>query len=234
MKKVISLLLLVTLLVGMVTVGEAAKNDSMLKSAVAYMKVKYKCGCSRTGSGTMVAVNGLITCAHNLVCADHNKGVDTCNFYFGRTGKNKYSHKYTGKFTYRWYGDFSGSYSSADDIAYVVFPEDVGKKTGWFASSAESDDDLKWEFCHMSGHDSREMVFDWSQIEVVDSKRISWTMSNAFRDCMEGGPVYYDSDDMDYPTVVAVYTSHNGSTGYARRLTKKIYDDMKSDGVKFN
>ena len=111
MKKLL-VILLAFMLVFPFTAGVAASSNSPEKTAVAYMKCKFKCGCTSTGTGTMVAVNGLITSAHNLVCSDHNKSLKSCEFYFGQTKSGKYSYKYTGRFNFTWYADFSNGYNT--------------------------------------------------------------------------------------------------------------------------
>ncbi|MCR5296984.1 MAG: hypothetical protein K6E17_06210 [Clostridiales bacterium] len=233
MKKRIALITVLALLVCALFAGSASAAD-MRRTAVAYMNITFQCGCSRCGTGTMIASNGMITAGHNLLCPTHNKPVEKCNFYFNRRTNDYYS-EYSGPFNYTYYCDFSNGYNSENDIGYIVFPSNVGNKTGWYGFSVESDDDLKWEYCHMYGYTSAGVLTaDWNQIEVESAKQISWERASDFRDVGEGGPVYYDYEGLEYPIVVAVYTSHYGSTGYARRITNQIYKDMKEDGMNLN
>ena len=231
MKRILTALLLALVLLAASAVPALADNN-VETTAVAQMDIKYNCGCTRVGEGTMVATNGMLTCAHNLVCTKHNKKIKSCVFYFGRNNK-KYTYKYNGKFSYTYYGNYSGDYSSIDDIGYIVFPKDIGKNTGWFASSVESDDDLKWEFCHMTAYNGNKRVTDWNQVNIYNAKQITWSATDEFKKCGEGGPVYYGSSDLEFPVLVAVYTSHSTDYGVARRFTKQVFDDMKADGVKF-
>ena len=135
---------------------------------------------------------------------------------------------------YHSYADFSRGYESDNDIAYIIFPKDIGSNTGWYASSAESDDDIKWEFCHMIGYNGYKRLYDWEQVEVESSKLISWPASREYREGNQGGPVYYRYEGLEYPVLVAVYITCSNTRAYARRITNNIYSDMERDGAKFN
>ena len=214
--------------------AQASTYTNMRETAIAYMDITFACGCKRTGAGTMVAVNGMLTAGHNLVCHTHNKKVKTCAFYFGYASKSDYYYKYNDSFTYTYYCDFSNGYASKDDIGYIKFPTDVGKRTGWYATSVESDSDLSWEHCHTQGFKNGSRVYDWGVVTVADARQITWTRSSSFQGCCEGGPLYYDYEGLEFPVLVAVYTSYDGATGYARRLTNQIFNDMKQSGINFN
>ena len=231
MKKLICVLLLLPLLA---MTASAAFAANMRETAVAYMEIKFECGCTRGGVGTMIARNGLVTAAHNLVCSKHSKKLKSCNFYFGRTSGGKNHYKYTGKFTYYWFEDFKDGYKSRNDIGYVVFPKDIGTTTGWYAWSCERDKDLKGAYCYVKGYKNKKPTSDWGKFSVVNNAQISWTRASSFEDSDEGGPVYYDNSNLEFPVLVAVYTSFNGSTAYARRMTDNVYEDMKKNGVKFS
>ena len=231
MKKGIVIILLAALLAGIVS---AAPAEDMRDTAVAYMEVKYKCGCTRNGTGTMVAPNGLITAGHNLCCEEHGKGAKSIKFQFGRKSNGKSFYTYSGQYTAYWYGSYrENGYDSRYDIGFVVFPKDIGNRTGFYASNALSDEDLKWEFTHMIGYKKGKPTSDWNQIEVHDQYRVTWTMSPEFQGGNEGGPLYFEDDAEEFPILIAVYTSFNGSTGYARRLTTALFRDMREAGVHF-
>ena len=234
MKKNNAVFLIIMLIIGtFFSAGQAVAAGNTETTAVAEMEIKFSCGCTRTGTGTMIAKNGMITCAHNLCCPDHNKKLKTCVFYFGRNNK-KYHFKYNGKFSYTYYGDYSNGYKSEDDIGYIVFPKDIGTTTGRYASSVESDDDLKWEYCHMIGYQGTKRVEDWNQVNIVNAREINWSATSEFKKCGQGGPVYYASSEFEFPVLVAVYSCYTSDHGYARRLTNSVFEDMKKSGIKFS
>lgn len=232
-KRIFSVMLIFVLLAEMMLLSGTAAAADVEQTAVAYMNITFECGCTRVGTGTMIAVNGMVTAAHNLVCYQHNKHLKSCVLYFGRRN-NQYHYKYDGTLSYAWFADFSNGYVSSDDIGYIVFPNDIGNTTGWYGWSAESDDDIRWEYCHMTGYDGGVTRDDWAQVDVYNTKEITWPISSGFRNSSQGGPVYYAYEGLEYPVLVAVYTTCGTSTGYARRLTSAVIEDMKKNGVKFN
>ena len=187
MKKLLAVLLLLVLAAQPLLCMSTASAGSPNQTAVAYMEARFQCGCTWNGCGTMIAKNGLITAGHCLVCFTHNKPLKSCNFYFKRQKSGTCFYKYTGKFSAYSYADFSSGYSMEDDIGYVVFPTNIGNETGWYASSAESDYDINWEFCHMYGYSGGGMISDWAQVNVVNSKTVSWEASSEFRSGTQGG-----------------------------------------------
>ena len=227
MKKLTALLLFM-LSVLLITLAHA---DTIDTKPITYMNVTFECGCNRTGAGALIARNGLITAAHNLVCHQHNEKLKSCNFFFNWDGKT-YSSKYTGRFSYRWYADFSNGYESKDDIGYVIFAETVSERTGFYENGVISygDDSLGWDYCTIYGYNGKKRVSDRAKLEFAGSKQICWTMSSSFSGCTEGGPVLWGSS---FPFVTAVYTSYSGTTGYARLLTGNIIEDMLRDGADF-
>ena len=230
MKKLTALILALFLVLSS-AMAYAAAGITYDAKAVTYLNAKFECGCSRTGGGALVARNCLITAAHNLVCPDHNKHLKTCEFFFNWDGST-YSGRYTGRFSYRWYADFSHGYNSQDDIAYVIFPENVADRTGFYETGVISygEESLGWDYCTIYGYSGKKRVSDRSKVQFADSKQICWPMSSGFRNTMEGGPVLWGSSGV---FLTAVYTSHDGTTGYARLLTGDIIDDMLRDGADF-
>lgn len=201
-----------------------------LSHPIAYMDSHFTCGCSRGGSGTMITRYCLVTAAHNLYCPEHGKPLKYCNFYFGAVSANSCWYKYDGKFTYRVYDTFANGYSSENDIGYVVFETPVGKETGWYGSIAGDDHYLNEEFTHVLNYNSQRKLESIFEIQyVLSDKQIYW---KGWLSGTDGGPVYFYNEDLDYPQVVAVYTSHDSQgNGYGRRLTEDIYNDMRADGA---
>lgn len=224
-KRLTALALLLILLVTPLTSLAAKFNPD---HAIAYLESKFTCGCSRGGSGAMIGRRGLVTAAHNLYCPEHGKPLKYCNFYFGAKSVNSCWYQYSGNFTYRVYDNFSGGYSSVNDIGYVIFDSAVGDETGWFGWMTGYDSDLDEEFMNMLTYDNRrhlQNVFD--VVHILSDKQMKW---RGWISGTDGGPVYYSGEGDYY--VVAVYTSHdNSGNGYGRRLTSDVINDMTAEGA---
>ena len=198
---------------------------------VAYMDIRFTCGCQRGGTGTMVGRYGLLTAAHNLYCHVHGKPLKTCDFYFGATSRNSCYYRYQGKFTYTAYDTFQNGYRAENDIGYVIFESPVGNTTGWYACMVGSDHDLHEEFFNVSAYDGNRKLDSFYDIQYVyNDKLLYWS---GWLSGGEGGPVFFSqNEDFDYPTVTAVYISHDSdSYGYGRRLTLDVFNAMKAAGA---
>lgn len=227
MKRMMALALVIMLF----TLPITAMADTFdISHTVAYMDSHFTCGCSRGGSGTMISRYGLVTAAHNLYCHVHSEPLQYCDFYFGANSPGSCWYKYDGKFTYRVYDTFTNGYSSKDDIGYVIFNSPVGGETGWCASIAGSDHYLNEEFTHVLSYDGTrhlQTIFDIQY--VLDSKQIYWP---GWISGTDGGPVCFWYEGLEFPQVVAVYTSHDDNgNGYGRRLTNEIFDHMREAGA---
>ena len=230
MKRILALLLMLMLVLPhMITLAAAAENFDM-HLPIAYMDTKFTCGCSRGGSGTMIGRYGLITAAHNLYCHVHGKPLKTCDFYFGAKSNGSYHYRYNGKFTYTVYDSFTHGYNAQNDIGFVIFETAVGEKTGWYASMAGSDHDLHEEYFNLLTYDFNRNLKGLFEIQyVLDPLQLYW---QGQLDATAGGPVAFTSDDYEFPTVVAVYTSmDNNGYSYGRRLTFDVIQDMRSAGA---
>lgn len=197
---------------------------------IAYMDSHFTCGCSRGGSGVMIGRYGLVTAAHNLYCHTHGKPLKYCNFYFGAKSVNSCWYQYSGNFHYTVYENFSNGYQSKNDIGYVIFDYPVGKETGWYGYLVGTDYDLNEEYTHVEAYDSKRHIQSVFSVQYVASDtEIYW---DGYTSGAEGGPVYFWYEGMEYPQVVAVYTSHDSDgNGYGRRLTKQVINDMRADGA---
>lgn len=197
--------------------------------AIAYMESKFQCGCTRGGTGAMIGRRGLVTAGHNLYCHQHASKLKYCNFYFGARGANSCWYEYSGNFTYRVYDSFSNGYSSANDIGYVVFDSPVGDQTGWFGWITGYDSDVNMEFMNVLSYDSSRHVKNVYDIGyLTGTNQVYWY---GYINGTEGGPVYINSEGLEY-RVVAVYTSHDSNgNGYGRRLTSDLINDMRADGA---
>ena len=228
MTKKIAALVLALVLLALPLTSLAASFDA--SHPVAYMDSHFTCGCSRGGTGVMVGRYGLLTAAHNLYCPDHGCPLKYCNFYFGAKSANSCWYEYTGKFNYRVYDTFANGYNSQNDIGYVIFETAVGNETGWYACQVGSDHYLNEEFTHVLSYDKNRHLQSLFEIQYVrNSKQIYWSGWLAGTD---GGPVYFWSEGMEYPEVIAVYTSHDSQgNGYGRRLTQDVFNDMRAEGA---
>lgn len=228
MKKRIAALVLALLLTALPLTSLAGTFQA--SRAIAYMESRFTCGCSRGGTGTMIGRFGLITAAHNLYCHQHAKPLQSCNFYFGAKSAGSCWYQYTGRFNYRVYDTFVNGYSSKNDIGYVIFETPVGDETGWFACRVGDDHYLNEEFTHVYSYDNKRHLDALFEIQyVLDSYQIYW---NGWLSGAEGGPVYFWYEGMEYPEVIAVYTSHdNQGNGYGRRLTQNVFNDMRAEGA---
>lgn len=227
MKRLMAFLLAALLL----TMPLFASADTFnTEHATAYLECKFQCGCTRGGVGAMIGRYGLITAAHNLYCHTHAQGLSYCNFYFGARTAGSCWYQYSGKFTYTVYNTFSNGYNSNDDIGYVIFDSPVGNTTGWFGYLVGDDSDLHYEYMHMMYFNTyRHSREEFTIMQVYNDKQVYWEGRNYN---YGGGPVFLWYEGMEFPRVVAVYTSDN-SDGYSfgRRLTSDIIRDMRMDGA---
>ena len=218
------LLLLIITLTNCTAVADGGISTHPEK-AIAYMDITFRCGCTAIGTGAMICSDGLITAAHNLVCQHHSKTAKDITFYFGCNGTDDYFYKYTGHFHY-WYQDsFQHGYSSKHDIGYVRFEdEDVGRKTGWFAVRYAGDGEFEGRTCSIGAYSRSGELTEYSGVLSVHSDLQFTFNQTELPYGGEGAPVYIWRNDK--PTVVGVYTSHSSSRCYARRVTKKLFDQM--------
>lgn len=225
MKRILTLMLAILLF--LLPCAATAEHEH----AVAYMEIRFSCGCNRGGTGTMVGRYGLITAAHNLYCHEHGSPLKRCDFYFGATSLDDCWYEYNGAFRYWAYDTFRNGYDSDNDIGYVVFPSPVGDETGWFGCKVMNNEDLNGKITQeLSYNKNRELQKRYRVLRVLGSKQINWGDGS---DGTEGGPIVFASNGQDGgPYVVAVYTSHDDEgKGYGRRLTNDIFRDMRSNGV---
>ena len=247
MKKTVAFLSVFVLLCGlMIPTGSLAVSNSNIKkmpySAVAVIRSEFRCGCERWSSGFMVASNALVASGVTFLCPTHNKKATAFEFWFGYISRSNCKYHYNGSTTYRYYCDFSDGFDDTNCIGYVVFPSDIGKSTGWFASrfsdaTTLEDSDIigssKPTYFDRYGYEN--YYADQDTVFVTDqtAKKIGFTRRGTL-DMMVGTPLCRDIYGDDQPRAYAVYVSQNDTTRYARKLTHNIYDDMKRDGVHFN
>ena len=232
MKKQI-LALLIVVMVMLTAVAQAETFNGL--HATAFMDIKFNCGCTRYGTGTMIGRYGLVTAAHNLYCHIHGQGLKSCSFAFGSKSLNSAWYRYSGKFKYWAYDTFQNGYSSVNDIGYVIFDKAVGDETGWYGWLAGSDFDLNWESVSVYAYNNKAKLDGLfaQEEEVIDDSRVRL---EGYLSGSEGGPIIVEyggggNGDSDL-RVVAVYTSYdNSGNGYGRRITSNIISDMRAAGA---
>ncbi len=226
MKKRLMALVLAAVMLCCPLVSRAATFDP--NHALAYMDIRFSCGCTRGGTGAMIGRYGMITAGHNLYCPKHGKPLKYCDFYFGSQTPCCSWYHHTGKFSYWTYDTFRSGYNSENDIGYIVFNTPVGDTTGWFGCWSGSDRDLDWEYMDVYNYDGNHHIRTLFSVEkVYSSRELYWEGNLSGTD---GGPVVMNLDGN--LCVVAVYTSHDSrGNGYGRRLTGDVLRDMRSDGA---
>lgn len=229
MKRCVALLFLLVLIL---TVALVHADSFNAKNAIAFMSIKFQCGCSRTGTGAMIGRRGLITAGHNLYCKEHGKPLKTCSFLFGAKSTKSGKKRYNGGFSYYVYDTFKNGYSTTNDIGYVVFDTALGDSTGWFACRAGSDYYLNEEYTNIYNYSEKGRLETYYSVQyVANSKQIYWDGFIGY-EAGEGGPVFFSYEGLEYPEVVAVYTHYDLSgSSYGRRITGNIIDDMEADGA---
>ena len=226
MKRLTVVILLLILVLPSFAFAAGGGHSDYPEKAIAYMDITFRCGCTRIGTGAMVCVDGLITAGHNLICKKHSQTAEKINFYFGYVSDDDYYFKYNGRFHY-WYQDsFKKGYHSKNDIGYVLFYEDVGKKTGWFATRYGPDKEFDGKMCSISAYSDDGELTEYSAQIRINSKLQFSLNQEALPYGGEGAPVYIYRNGK--PTLVAVYNSHTDYNCLGRRLTKDLFNEMKS------
>ena len=226
MKRLTAVVLLLILILPSYAASADGGRSAYPEKTIAYMDITFRCGCTRIGTGAMVCVDGLITAGHNLICKDHSQTAERIDFYFGYVSKDDYFYRYDGHIHY-WYLDgFPKGYKSRNDIGYVLFDENVGKKTGWMASRFGPDSEFDGAVCSISAYSKNGDLTEYSAQISIDGKLEFSLNQQALPYGGEGAPVYINRNGR--PTLVAVYNSHNNSSCSARRLDRDLFNEMKT------
>ena len=226
MKRLTIVILLLALILPSYVAAADGGRSAYPERSIAYMDITFKCGCSRIGTGAMVCTDGLITAGHNLICSEHSQGAKDIDFYFGYVSKSDYYYLYNGHFHY-WYDDnFKKGYRSKYDIGYVRFDENIGKKTGWMATRYGPDKEFDRQVCSISAYSRDGELTEYSAQISIDSDLQFFLNQKELPYGGEGAPVYIYRNGT--PTLVAVYNSHTSRGCLGRRITKDLFNDMKS------
>jgi len=189
--------------------------------AIAYMRMHFRCGCNKEGTGFMVGDDIMLTAGHCLCCPDHHQTVDYMTLYFGYVSDNDYFYKYDGKITY-WYGtDFTEGYGMNWDYGYIKLDEDVGQYTGYYGIRAMSDEELEEELLYVAGYKWGELKYDYGPVSVNNEYVITYLMDT--QPGNSGSPVStYDN------YVVAINVAENDNNNFGRRITYDLLNKILS------
>ena len=195
-------------------------------SAIAYIKMKYKCGCNGTGTGFVAGTSSTVfTAAHCVVCTDHGEWADELTFYFGYKNDRNYLYKYNSK----WYA-YAGntypnkSYSIDGDYAVIKLYSDVGEKTGWFGVRWNPSDSMVTSaYAYVAGYRDGILRYDQGFLSTGGQNHIRYTLDTL--PGTSGGPVFTG----DY-YAIGINIASNSSYNTAYRTTSDVmyaYDYVK-------
>ena len=114
--------------------------------------------------------------------------------------------------------------------ANIRFPEPVGDQTGWYACKAASDKELKNAQLVFRWDNGKETIqADVSSAAVRDKKILTFAYASG---TATGLPVLM-TDGGGNKMVIGLGVSYNpdNGTGFIRRITSRVYNDMTSDGL---
>ena len=191
-------------------------------SAIAYMDVHAKCGCTWTCNGFMTDKDRLLTAAQCLMCEKHSKWADRITFYFGYKNSRNYSYKYTGGWSAYVGNDFSGGFSTSYNYGIMKLDKNIGNSTGWFGTHwGWSDSQLESKYLYVAGYqDGGTMKYDSGYVNAQDSQRMVFRFDVGRGGA--GGPIF-GTDDY----AVGIMIADNSSNNIGYRLTSSMYKEYQ-------
>lgn len=189
-------------------------------SAIAYMEIHKRCGCTSTGTGFMVQPNVLLTAAHCLVCTEHHETADIIDFYFGCDPGGRYAYLYDGPFEYEYGTSFPDGYTEKSmewDYGIVRFDEAVGYTTGFFGMTVKSDASLDDSHAELAGYRDGVLKTDYDRVEVrSDNTMFCYTDTVPGN---SGGPIF--NNDQACGIDIAENEQVEKNVGY--RITESVF-----------
>jgi V8-like Glu-specific endopeptidase len=199
-------------------------------SAIAYMVVHARCGCTWSGTGFMVRPTILLTAAHCVVCDKHHKTADDIRFYFGYQPNGDYAYEYCDRFEYHYGTDFPGGYTDKNmkwDYAVVKLMHDVGNETGYFGVSVKSDSSFNKKTYTSAGYCDGILKY-CSGLTTVRNNNLIDTTADTERG-NSGGPIFKN----DMASAINIAEDNDRTKNYGCRITNEVFDLIdEMDGVK--
>lgn len=192
-------------------------------SAIAYMDVVGKCGCSWSGTGFMTDKDRLLTAAHCLVCPNHGSWAKYIDFYFGYKNHKNYLYHYNGSWT-AWAGNVfkNHSYTTDGDFGCVKLSKNVGNTVGWFGTRwGVSDKKLESMYLYVAGYRDGMIRYDSGWVKAKNSTIFTYDMDDVPGN--SGGPVF-DSDN--YAVGIIIAENYLGGYNIGYRLTDNVHFNL--------
>ena len=192
----------------------------------------YECGCEHTYLGAMVGRYGMVLSPYSIYCGEHGKKYTKITFEFGFTAEGEPVTEYSGKFSFEAYEALQKKPPKWENIiAYIKFREPVGDETGWFACRVVPDEELEGKELLRrrnvtAATDPSGILEEPITAAVANDKELSWDRD----DFVTGTPVLMKTEDGE-EVLVGLCNYWHGNRNYVRRITKRVYSDMKNAGV---
>ena len=192
----------------------------------------YECGCKHTYLGAMAGRYGMVLSPYSLYCPDHGDKYREITFEFGCTESGEPAVEYSGEFTAEAYETFQNAKIKWENIiAYVRFDEPVGDRTGWFECRVIPDRELKNRQLLRrrnvkTGAEPSGLLEDTIAVKVAGEKELTYDRGNF----VTGTPVLMTTEDGG-EVLVGLCNYWRKNSNYVRRITKRVYNDMKKAGI---
>ena len=197
---------------------------------IAHLYCVFECGCERECAGTMVGPKGMLVTSTALYCAGHGTPVRSIRFRFGMRPDGSCLWKYDGAYQWKAYTEFRNGFDSDNNIGYIVFPSSIGNITGWYDCSAAADKQLKNKTALVIAPDkSWEMRHMKCEIGIRSDRTLCIPeISESF----PGAPMFLAREG-EGPLLIAVCSGNNTERqeDSYRRITRKVYGEMKETGI---
>ncbi len=196
-------------------------------SAIAYLEVTAKCGCSWDGTGFVAGKPDIVmTAAHCLICTEHGEWANKLTMYFGFRNRGSYMYRYNGSWNACVGTVFpSGRYSIEKDWGIIRVNENLAEKVGGMGSYfGISDSDIPSKYVNVAGYRDGKLRVDSGFQSVLDSDHTRFEMDEVSGN--SGGPIF-DDDGYAVGIIIAERMREDSpvyNVGY--RLTGEIWDEI--------